>query len=112
MKGAIQDLAFAHVPNAILACVDQTGSLFVYMIESTSKELLCNKKVHIKADYNSPMTHRVIWCPYLPEEDAVDGDDVSKLLVLTHGNKIELWSIAAAIRHCNLPIEVTTYIII
>lgn len=30
--------------------------------------------------------HRVIWCPFIPEEDESD-DDNSMLLVLTHGKK-------------------------
>ncbi|XP_058807631.1 enhancer of mRNA-decapping protein 4 [Phymastichus coffea] len=98
MRGLIQDLAFAHVANPILACVDYTGSLFVYSIEATSTELLCNRILQVDADDLSPMSHRVIWCPYIPEEEASDGEEVSKLLVLTRGSKAELWSIASASR--------------
>ena len=106
MRGLIQDLAFAHVANPILACVDYTGSLFVYSIETTNSELLCSRILQVEADDSSPMSHRVIWCPYIPEEEASDGEEVSKLLVLTRGSKAELWSIHAASRIFNTPIKV------
>lgn len=106
MQGLIQDLAFAHVSNPILACVDSTGSLFVYTIEATSAEWLCTQVLQVDADDPSPMSHRVIWCPYIPEEDSSDAEEVSKLLVLTRGSKAELWSIAVASRHLNIPIQV------
>lgn len=32
-------------------------------------------------------THRVVWCPYIPdEEDDASDDDVARLLLTTHGN--------------------------
>lgn len=94
MRGAIQDLAFAHVPNAILACVDYTGSLFIHSIEPTPSELLSSLVLQVDAEDPSPTTHRVIWCPYIPEDDAADADEVSKLLILTRGSKVELWSVS------------------
>lgn len=94
MHGAIQDLAFAHVSNAILACVDYSGNLFIHTIESTPSELLCSLVLQVDAEESSPTSHRVIWCPYIPEDDPSDGDEVSKLLVLTRGSKAELWSVA------------------
>ncbi|EZA49038.1 Enhancer of mRNA-decapping protein [Ooceraea biroi] len=94
MRGAIQDLAFAHVSNAILACIDYSGSLFIHTIESTPSELLCSLVLQVDAEDASPTSHRVIWCPYIPEDDSSDGDEVSKLLVLTRGSKVELWSVA------------------
>ncbi|XP_029669673.1 enhancer of mRNA-decapping protein 4 [Formica exsecta] len=94
MRGSIQDLAFAHVSNAILACIDYTGSLFIHTIEPTPSELLCSLVLQVDAEDVSPTSHRVIWCPYIPEDDASDGDEVSKLLVLTRGSKVELWSVA------------------
>lgn len=105
MRGLIQDLAFAHVSNPILACVDYTGSLFVYSIEATSSELICSRVLQVDADDPSPMSHRVIWCPYIPEEEVKDEDEVSKLLVLTQGSNAELWSVAAASRLFNAPIK-------
>lgn len=94
MRGAIQDLAFAHVSNVVLACIDHSGTLFIHTIEPTQSELLCNLVIQVNAEDASSISHRVIWCPYIPEDDASDGDEVSKLLVLTRGSKVELWSIA------------------
>ncbi|XP_032678141.1 enhancer of mRNA-decapping protein 4 [Odontomachus brunneus] len=93
MRGAIQDLAFAHVSNVVLACIDNTGSLFIHTIEPSQSELLCSLVIQVEAK-DALISHRVIWCPYIPEDDATDGDEVSKLLVLTRGSKVELWSIA------------------
>lgn len=41
---------------------------------------------------NPQSINRVVWCPYLPEDDEND-EDSSTLLVLTHGNKAELLSV-------------------
>ncbi|XP_033219302.1 enhancer of mRNA-decapping protein 4 isoform X2 [Belonocnema kinseyi] len=107
MRGPVQDLAFAHVSSAILACVDCFGSLFVYTIEALPGELAHSLILQVDAEDVSPTSHRVIWCPYIPEEEATDGDEVSKLLVLTRGSKAELWSVAAASRQWTKPVNVT-----
>ncbi|XP_034937441.1 enhancer of mRNA-decapping protein 4 [Chelonus insularis] len=94
MRGTIQDLAFAHVSNVILACIDYTGSFFVHTIVSTTTQLVCNLLLFINSEDVSPCSHRVIWCPYLPDEDASDGgEDVSKLLMVTRDSTAELWSV-------------------
>nr|XP_034172470.1 enhancer of mRNA-decapping protein 4 [Osmia lignaria] len=93
MRAAIQDLAFAHISNAILACVDYLGNLFIHTIESTPSELLCSLLLQVDAEDITGTSHRVIWCPYIPEDVPSDGDDVSKLLILTRGSKVELWSV-------------------
>jgi hypothetical protein len=42
------------------------------------------------SDQSPTSNHRVIWCPYIPDEDNSDAayEDVAKLLVLTHGAKV------------------------
>lgn len=41
MKGQIQDISFAFIPNQyILGCVDEEGSLFVHNIENDGKEIV------------------------------------------------------------------------
>ena len=42
------------------------------------------------SDHSPTSNHRVIWCPYIPDDDNSDVafDDVAKLLVLTHGAKV------------------------
>lgn len=112
MRGAIQDLAFAHVSNAILACIDYTGSLFIHTIEPTPSELLCSLILQVDAEDVSPTSHRVIWCPYIPEDEnaSSDGDEVSKLLLLTRGSKVELWSVATVASRFRL-VEVNIHLI-
>ncbi|KAK0180506.1 hypothetical protein PV327_006138 [Microctonus hyperodae] len=93
MRGAIQDLAFAHVSNAILACIDYTGSFFVHTIVSTATQLVCNLLLLVNSEDTSPTSHRVIWCPYIPDEETSEGEDVSKLLMVTRGPIAELWCV-------------------
>lgn len=93
MRGAIQDLAFARVTNAVLACIDLSGCLFVHTIDSTPTALVCTLILQVETEDVSPTSHRVIWCPYIPEDDVSEGDDVSKLLIVTRGSKAELWSV-------------------
>ncbi|XP_011302813.1 enhancer of mRNA-decapping protein 4 [Fopius arisanus] len=109
MQGAIQDLAFAHSTNAILACVDYLGSVFVHTIVSSTTQLVCNLQLHIVAGDASPMSYRVIWCPYIPDEEPRDDDETrdnvetrddvesrdgaAKLLIVTRGASAELWSV-------------------
>lgn len=107
LRGPVQDLAFAHVANAILACVDCFGSLYVYTIDALPDQLRYSLILQVDAEDVSTMSHRVIWCPYIPEEEATDGEEVSKLLVLTRGSMAELWSVAAASRLWNKPVNVT-----
>ncbi|OAD54594.1 Enhancer of mRNA-decapping protein 4, partial [Eufriesea mexicana] len=97
MRTAIQDLAFAYVSTAILACVDHFGNLFIHTIESTPSELLCNLLLKVDAEDTSATSHRVIWCPYIPEDldKPSDEDKISKFLVLTRGSKVEVWSVHA-----------------
>jgi enhancer of mRNA-decapping protein 4 len=52
--------------------------------------------------------HRLIWCPYIPDDDpsTTDGDsgedsvidDPSRLLVLTHNGIIEIWNVDSVSR--------------
>lgn len=94
MHGTIQDLAFAHVSYPLLASVDYSGNLFIHLIESTPSNLSCKLVLQVNAEDSSPTSHRVIWCPYIPDEGPSDRDDMSRLLVLTRGSKAELWPIA------------------
>lgn len=93
MHGAIQDLAFARVPGAVLASIDFMGCLFVHTIDSTPTNLVCTLILQVETDDVSPTSHRVIWCPYIPEDEVSEGDDVSKFLLVTRGSKAELWSV-------------------
>ena len=98
IEGMVQDIAFAHIPKQIiLACVDEFGNLLVHEIEERGDKITCIKLLHVEQNNEgSPSSnHRVIWCPYIPEEENADVsyDDVAKLLVLTHGAKAEMWNV-------------------
>lgn len=47
--------------------------------------------------------HRVIWCPYIPDEQAggEEGDEPAHLLVLTHGPCVGSW---ALLTHLAVPL--------
>lgn len=96
MDGLVQDIAFAHIEYQIwLAIVDERGSLFVYTIEEDEnpKSLVCHLKLHVIHDVKPEpgCNHRIIWVPYMPDENEVDSKeygDNAKLLVLTLGCKV------------------------
>lgn len=100
MTGMVQDIAFAHIPSqVVLACVDEYGNLLVHQVEEKGDKISCTLLLHVEHGNDSvPATnHRVVWCPYVPEEDSdsseISYDDVAKLLVLTHDSKAELWNV-------------------
>ncbi|XP_069698744.1 enhancer of mRNA-decapping protein 4 isoform X2 [Periplaneta americana] len=98
MEGMVQDIAFAHIPTqVVLACVDEFGNLLVHQIEETMGKPVCTLLLHVEqnTDRTPSSNHRVIWCPYIPDDESSDVayDDVAKLLVLTHGPKAEMWNV-------------------
>lgn len=104
MSGLVQDIAFAHLENQIwLAIVDERGSLFVYTVEEDkSKSLTCHLMLQVTHDIKAEpgCSHRMIWVPYMPDETEIETKEYSdnaKLLVLTIGNKAELWHVSAVI---------------
>ena len=110
MKGKVKDLAFAHcIEEIILGIVDEFGNLFVAKIEQTNEEDSDNDKplqtelvLQINAENpNNSETHRIFWCPFLPEEGE-NTDDSSKLLLLTHGSSAEIWNVDLVISNRDL----------
>nr|CAD7426114.1 unnamed protein product [Timema monikensis] len=100
MQGMVQDIAFAHIPHqVVLASVDDFGNLFVHEVtDSEIGTLTCTLLLHVENTSNSMSpraSHRVIWCPYIPEEDSdtLLQNNVAKLLVLIHGSRAELWNV-------------------
>ncbi|XP_076330889.1 enhancer of mRNA-decapping protein 4 homolog Ge-1 [Tachypleus tridentatus] len=103
MKGQVVDLCFAHSsPQVLLACVDETGCMFVYEIQGENEKLQCKLKLQVDRteEPKSGDIHRVIWCPFIPDDPGVSEDveeiileDSSKLLVLTHNEKAEMWHV-------------------
>ncbi|BFZ12945.1 hypothetical protein BsWGS_15983 [Bradybaena similaris] len=56
-----------------------------------------NPILHIKTDSDNIEPDRsftrIIWCPYMPEDDNEDEPDPSKMLVLLHGAQAEVWNV-------------------
>ncbi|CAK1603588.1 unnamed protein product [Parnassius mnemosyne] len=98
MKGEVQDLAFAHIQNqVVLACIDELGNFYVHEIESTENGLNVKLVLEVREDTGiDGTTHRVVWCPYIPDEDDdAPDDDVARLLLTTHGNVARMWNVRA-----------------
>jgi len=114
MKGKIKDLAFAHcLDQIILGVVDEFGNLFIFRIEQTNEEdsdndkpLLTEMLLQVMASQKDSNLdeHRLLWCPYLPENPDDDVTSTStdnssaRLLVLTHGHVTEVWNIDMVLR--------------
>ncbi|KAJ8726036.1 hypothetical protein PYW07_000734 [Mythimna separata] len=98
MKGEVQDLAFAYIQSqVVLACIDEQGNFYVHEIEVTDSGLRCTQLAEVREDTGSAgSSHRVVWCPYIPddEDDSTD-DDVARLLLTTHDNIARMWNTAA-----------------
>ncbi|XP_068621087.1 enhancer of mRNA-decapping protein 4 [Battus philenor] len=98
MKGEVQDLAFAHIQSqVVLACIDELGNFYVHEVELTENSLRFSLVVEVREDTGiGGSTHRVVWCPYIPDdEDDTPDDDVARLLLTTHGNVARMWNIGA-----------------
>ncbi|XP_048253364.1 enhancer of mRNA-decapping protein 4-like isoform X2 [Haliotis rufescens] len=98
--GRVIDVAFAHTDEILLAAVDEIGNLFVHEIREEDGKVVSHLLLHIKHPQATPSSefHRVIWCPYIPEdcEEAMtdaSSQDASRVLVLTHDAVAEIWSV-------------------
>ncbi|KAK8395280.1 hypothetical protein O3P69_006175 [Scylla paramamosain] len=104
IRGMVRDLAFAHITNRIiLAFTDQFGTLYVCEVTDTSTGTSLNTEILVEVASTSSEAsdhHRVIWCPYIPDEQAggEEGDEPAHLLVLTHGPCAEIWNISVVLR--------------
>ncbi|XP_042891088.1 enhancer of mRNA-decapping protein 4-like [Penaeus japonicus] len=99
IRGMVRDLAFAHLnQRVILAFTDHYGTLYVCEVSASSTEGTLNTDLLLEVNSTSDEAsdnHRIIWCPYIPDEQGGedDIDDPAYLLVLTHGNRAEIWNI-------------------
>ncbi|KAF0310005.1 Enhancer of mRNA-decapping protein 4 [Amphibalanus amphitrite] len=102
MTGAVKDLAFAHTNNeTLLAVVDEMGNLSVFKIdEDLNKKLVVSPYLGLRLVHETPpppsTIHRVVWCPYIPDDDCDDQEteETAKLLLVTHGNRAHLLNVA------------------
>ncbi|CAG9567572.1 unnamed protein product [Danaus chrysippus] len=99
MKGEVLDLAFAHIQNQILlASIDEMGNFYIHEIEVTDSGLRCTLSAEVREDTGACVgggVHRVVWCPYIPDEDDSPDDDVARLLLTTHSHQARMWNVRA-----------------
>ncbi|XP_052817112.1 enhancer of mRNA-decapping protein 4-like [Mya arenaria] len=101
--GRVIDLAFAHTDDVMLAVVDEIGNLCVYEIhQADDRKISSTRMLHVQRPQTSLVSeyHRVIWCPYIPDEvdetatsDCSTPDSASRMLVLTNDQQAEIWSV-------------------
>ncbi|KAM9814824.1 enhancer of mRNA-decapping protein 4 isoform 1-T1 [Syngnathus typhle] len=93
--GAVTDLAFAHLDSPLLGCVDEAGNLMVWELTCTSSTILDQIVVHIQRPQDTPLNlhRRLIWCPFIPDENDDNQDDNSQTLALLHEDRAEVWDL-------------------
>ncbi|GBP82562.1 Enhancer of mRNA-decapping protein 4 [Eumeta japonica] len=103
-KDRVHDLSFAHIESeVILACIDEQGNFYVHKIEmldgALKHGLRCTLLAEIREDTCAGgSAHRVVWCPYIPDEDDTPDDYHALLLVTTHDNIARMWSMRSVIQ--------------
>ncbi|XP_060892264.1 enhancer of mRNA-decapping protein 4 isoform X1 [Labrus mixtus] len=93
--GAVTDLAFAHLDSSLLGCVDEAGNLMVWQLTCTGSKILDQVVVHIRRPEDTPLNshRRLIWCPFIQEENEENQDDASQTLALLHEDRAEVWDL-------------------
>ncbi|XP_036399584.1 enhancer of mRNA-decapping protein 4 isoform X1 [Megalops cyprinoides] len=93
--GAVTDLAFAHLDSSQLACLDEAGNLFVWQLTSRDGKILDEIIVHIRRPEDTPLNsnRRLIWCPFIPEENEENPEDACQTLALLHEDRAEVWDL-------------------
>uniref|UniRef100_A0AAX7UUH6 Enhancer of mRNA-decapping protein 4 n=1 Tax=Astatotilapia calliptera TaxID=8154 RepID=A0AAX7UUH6_ASTCA len=95
--GAVTDLAFAHLDSSLLGCVDEAGNLMVWQLTYTANKILYPELVHIRRPENTPLNshRRLIWCPFIQDDNEENQDDASQTLALLHEDRAEVWDLEA-----------------
>ncbi|XP_075998145.1 enhancer of mRNA-decapping protein 4 isoform X2 [Genypterus blacodes] len=93
--GAVTDLAFAHLDSSLLGCLDEAGNLVVWQLTCTSGKILDQVVVHIRRPEETPLNshRRLIWCPFIPDDNEENQDDASQTLALLHEDRAEVWDL-------------------
>uniref|UniRef100_A0A8C9U7E3 Enhancer of mRNA-decapping protein 4 n=1 Tax=Scleropages formosus TaxID=113540 RepID=A0A8C9U7E3_SCLFO len=88
--GAVTDLAFAHLDSNQLACLDEAGNLFVWLLTSHDEIV-----VYIQRPADTPLNlnRRLIWCPFIPEDNEENPEDACQTLALLHEDRAEVWDL-------------------
>ncbi|XP_008284069.1 enhancer of mRNA-decapping protein 4 isoform X3 [Stegastes partitus] len=93
--GAVTDLAFAHLDSSLLGCVDEAGNLMVWQLTCTGSKILDQIVVHVRRPEDTPLNshHRLIWCPFIQDDNEENQDDTSQTLALLHEDRAEVWDL-------------------
>ncbi|NWU78050.1 EDC4 protein, partial [Onychorhynchus coronatus] len=93
--GGVADLAFAHLNSNQLACLDEAGNLFVWRLAMEKEKIQEEILVNIKRPDNTPLNtfRRIIWCPFIPDDNEESGEEGSQTLALLHEDRAEVWDL-------------------
>ncbi|NWW85064.1 EDC4 protein, partial [Rhynochetos jubatus] len=93
--GGVADLAFAHLNSSQLACLDEAGNLFVWRLAMDKEKIQEEILVNIKRPDNTPLntSRRIIWCPFIPEDNEESGEEGNQTLALLHEDRAEVWDL-------------------
>uniref|UniRef100_A0A663MRI1 Enhancer of mRNA-decapping protein 4 n=1 Tax=Athene cunicularia TaxID=194338 RepID=A0A663MRI1_ATHCN len=93
--GGVADLAFAHLNSNQLACLDEAGNLFVWRLAMDKEKIQEDILVNIKRPDNTPLntSRRIIWCPFIPDDNEESGEEGSQTLALLHEDRAEVWDL-------------------
>ncbi|XP_061450047.1 enhancer of mRNA-decapping protein 4 isoform X2 [Rhineura floridana] len=108
--GGVADLAFAHLNSNQLACLDEAGNLFVWRLAMENGKIQEEILVNIKRPDGTPLnsSRRIIWCPFIPDENEESCEEGSQTLALLHEDRAEVWDLdIMRANHNSWPVEVT-----
>ncbi|XP_034974856.2 enhancer of mRNA-decapping protein 4 isoform X2 [Zootoca vivipara] len=109
--GGVADLAFAHLNSNQLACLDEVGNLFVWRLAMENGKIQEEILVNIKRPDGTPLnsSRRIIWCPFIPDENEESCEEGSQTLALLHEDRAEVWDLdIIRANHNSWPVEVTS----
>ncbi|XP_070616456.1 enhancer of mRNA-decapping protein 4 isoform X4 [Erythrolamprus reginae] len=108
--GGVADLAFAHLNSNQLACLDEAGNLFVWSLSMENGKIQEEILVNIKRPDGTPLNHfrRIIWCPFIPDENEESCEEGNQTLALLHEDRAEVCDLdIIRANHSSWPVEVT-----
>uniref|UniRef100_A0A665UFG0 Enhancer of mRNA-decapping protein 4 n=1 Tax=Echeneis naucrates TaxID=173247 RepID=A0A665UFG0_ECHNA len=108
--GAVTDLAFAHLDSSLLGCVDEAGNLMVWQLTCTGNKIVDQIMIHIRRPEDTPLNshRRLIWCPFILDDNEESQDDTSQTLALLHEDRAEVWDLEVLrANNTNWPVDAT-----
>uniref|UniRef100_A0A6Q2XAQ4 Enhancer of mRNA-decapping protein 4 n=1 Tax=Esox lucius TaxID=8010 RepID=A0A6Q2XAQ4_ESOLU len=94
--GAVTDLAFAHLDSTHLGCVDEAGNLVIWRLTCHSSKIQYPLLViHIRRPEDTPLNsnRRLIWCPFIQDDNDENPEEASQNLALLHEDRVEVWDL-------------------